>query len=117
MKPLKQMSRKTVIAISLLVWFVPSLFLLVQLAKNGTTGMQRVLALPIMYGFTLAFLFRVLLQQRWFYWVFAVILSLAMPVMLVVFMLRAPRWRPAVLVVGLMLSCALTAAAYCLLLA
>jgi len=117
MPPLKNMSRKAVVAISLLAWFLPSLFLLFQLAKNGTTGTQRMLALPIMYGLTLEMWFRALLQHHWFSWTFIVIISLGLPVMLVVLMLRASRWRTLVLVVGLILSCALTAAAYCLLLA
>jgi hypothetical protein len=117
MPPLKNMSRKAVVAIALLTWFVPSLFLLFQLAKNGTTGSQRVLVLPVIYGLTLAMWFRFLLQQHWFYWTFAVIISLGPPVMLVVLMLRTSRHRPVVLIVGLILSCALTAAAYCLLLA
>ena len=117
MPPLKNMSRKAVVAISLLAWFVPSLFLLFQLAKNGTTGIQRMFYLPMMYGFTLAMWFRALLQQHWFYWAFTVIVSLGLPVMLVVLMLRTSRWRPVVLIGGLILSCALTAAAYCLLIA
>jgi hypothetical protein len=103
--------------ISLFTWFAPSLFLLFQLAKNGTAGVQRVLILPVMYGFTLAMWFRALLQQHWFYWAFAVIISLGLPVMLVILVLRTSRWRPVVLIGGLILSCALTAAAYCLLLA
>jgi len=117
MQPLKNMSRKAVITISLLTWFVPSLFLLFQLAKNGTTGIQRILFLPIMYGFTLAMWFRTLLQHHWFYWTFAVLISLGLPVMLEVLMLRTSLWRPVILIVGLILSCALTAAAYCLLIA
>ena len=117
MPPLKNMSGKAVIAISLLAWFVPSLFLLFQLARNGTTGIQRVLFLPLMYGFTLATWFRALLQQHWFHWTFAVIVSLGLPAMLVFLMLRTSRWRPAVLIGGVILSCALTAAAYCLLIA
>ncbi len=71
----------------------------------------------MMYGFTLAMWFRALLQQHWFYWAFTVIVSLGLPVMLVVLMLRTSRWRPVVLIGGLILSCALTAAAYCLLIA
>lgn len=111
------MSRKMVVAISLLAWFVPSLFLLFQLAKNGTTVVQRVVVLPVMYGFTLAMWFRTMLQHHWFYWTFAVIISVGMPVMLVFFVLHTSRRRPVVLIGGLILSCALTAAAYCLLIA
>jgi hypothetical protein len=116
MTPLKNMSRKTVVAISLLTWFVPSLFLLFQLAKNGTTGVQKVIVLPMMYGFTLTMWFRALLQDKhWFFWTLSVIISLGLPTALVVLALRTSRWRPVVLVAGLIISCALTAAAYCLL--
>jgi hypothetical protein len=119
MKPLKNMSRKTIAAISLLVWFAPSFFLLSQLAKNGGTPLKNVEILPMMYGFTLLqwlrWLFQVLFEQRWFHWTLAVIISVGLPVALVVLMLRTSRRRPVVLVAGLTVSCALTAAAYCLL--
>jgi|ERR1035437_2826902 hypothetical protein len=115
MPPLKNMSRKAVVAISLLAWFVPSLFLLFQMAKNGVAALKNVEFLPMMYGFTLTMWFRALLQQHWFYWTLAVIISLGLPATLVILMLRTSRWRPVVLIVGLILSCALTAAAYCLL--
>ena len=115
--PLKNLSRKTVVAVSLVAWFVPSLFLLFQMAKNGGTALKNLEFLPMMYGFTLAMWFRVLLQQHWFQWTFVVIVSVGLPVLLVVLMLRTSRWRPLVLVVGLILSCALTAATYCMLLA
>jgi hypothetical protein len=119
MPPLKNMSRKAAVATALLVWFVPSLFLLFQLAKNGVTAVQTITALPVMYGYTLTVWFRILLQDRhhWFFWTFSVIVSLGLPATLVVLMLRTSRWRPVVLIVGLILSCALTAAAYCLLIA
>lgn len=116
MPPLKNMSRKAVVAISLLAWFVPSLFLLFQMGKNGGTFLKNVEFLPMMYGFTLAMWFRALLQQQhWFYWAFAVIISLGLPATLVILVLRTSRWRPVVLIVGLIVSCALTIAAYCLL--
>ena len=116
MPPLKNLSRKSVIAISLLIWFGPSLFLLLQLAKNGTNVIQRVLILPVMYGFTLTLWLRALLQDRhWFFWIFSVIMSLGLPAMLVFLMLRCSRGRLPILLVGLILSCALTTAAYWLL--
>ena len=119
MPALKSMSQKALIAVSLLVWFVPSCFLLFQLAKNGTTVTQSVLCLPTMYGFTVAVWLRwvckVLFEQQWFRWAFAAIISISLPTALVLLVLRAPRWRPMLLVIGLLGSCALTAAAYCLL--
>lgn len=39
-------------------------------------------------------------QQQWFHWALAVGVSLGLPVMLVMLMLRAPRWRAVVLVGG-----------------
>jgi hypothetical protein len=115
--PLRNASRKAIVAVSLPVWFVPSCFLLHPLAKNGTTAMQRLWILPTIYGFTATMWLRALLERRWFHWTLAVILSLALPVGLVILMVRTPRWRPVILVVGFIISCALTAAAYCLLLA
>lgn len=119
MKPLQTMSRSTIAAIAVAVWFAPSCLLLSQLAKNGGTPLKNLEFLPTLYGFTLLqwlrWLFQVLFEQRWLHWTLAVIISVGLPVALVVLMLRAPRRRPVILAVGFLLSCALTAAAYCLL--
>ena len=116
MPPLKNLSRKAIVATALMVWFGPSLFLLMQLSKNGTPALQRVLVLPLMYGFTMTMWLRALLQDRhWFFWVVSVVFALGLPAMLVGLMLRSSRWRPAILTAGLIFSVALTVAAYWLL--
>ena len=117
MRPLKDMPRARVALISLLVWFVPSCFLLLQLARNGASVIQRMLFLPLMYGFAASMWLRVMLQHRWFMWTLAAIISIGLPLTLVGLMFRIPRWRLWILIAGLTVSCALTAAAYCLLLA
>src|SRR5450759_3637156 len=114
MPRLKNMSRGAVVAISLPLWFAPSCLLLFQMAKNGGTALKNVEFLPMMYGFTLAQWLRFLFQQHWFLLTLAVIISVGLPIALVALTLRTSRWRPVVLVAGLIISCALTAAAYCL---
>lgn len=115
MPPLKNLSRKAVVTISLLVWFAPSGMLLFQMSKNGGTALKNAEYLPLMYGITLAQWLRLLFQQQWFFLLLSVIISIGLPVALVVLMLRTSRWRPVVLAAGLIISCALTVAAYCLL--
>ncbi len=116
--PLRNWSRKAIIAITLLAWFGPALFLLPQLLKNGVSGMQAFLICPLMCGFTTGLWFQALDHVHWagwFNWMAAVAFSLAYPAGFVILMLRADRRRPLVLADGLPFASALTTTAYWLL--
>src|SRR4051794_27957627 len=115
MLPLKQMSRKSIVLISSLVWFVPSCFLLFQLDTKGMSGLTRsVLLLPLLYGWTMAAYLRVLFQQHWFLNVSGILVSIALPLGFVLLMLRLPAWRKVILIGGLVLFCMLAVAAHLL---
>lgn len=115
MHSLKDMSRARIAIISVLVWFAPSCFLLFQLIGDRADAIKGILYLPLMYGFTASMWLRVLLQQRWFAWIFAALISIGFPLALVVLMFRSAHWRAWILIAGLIISCLFTAAAYCLL--
>ncbi len=118
MNPLRNRSRKTIVAITLLAWFGPALFLLPQLLKNGVSGRQSVLICPLMYGFTTSMCCQALDRVHWagwFNWTAMAVFSLAYPVGFVLLMLRADRRRPLVLAGGLLLASALATLAYWLL--
>ena len=117
MRPLKELSGKVIVIISLLVWFLTSSFLLVQFGRNSVGHLQALLLLPAIYGFTILAWFKALLDHRWSHWPTVIIISVALPFCLVMLMLRHPRWRPLILAFGLIIACVLTAAAYLLLLA
>lgn len=68
MNLLRNRSRQAIVAITLLAWFGPALFLLPQLLKNGVPARQAILFCPLMYGFTTGMWFQALLRVHWAGW-------------------------------------------------
>ena len=108
----KTMSRKATVTISLLVWFMPSCFLLPQIGRNGILGAERGFFLPVINGFPLAWLLAASLHANWLMWPLMVSISIALPAALVILMLRTAHRRPAVLAIGFIVSCVLSTVAY-----
>ena len=118
MNMLHNRSRKAIVAITLLAWFGPALFLLPQLLKNGVSGRQAVLICPLMYGFTTSMWFQAVDRGHWagwLNWTATAVCSLAYPAGFVILMLRADRRRPAILAGGLLIAIGLATMAYWLL--
>ena len=115
MPSLKNMSRLQIVYISLLAWFLPSCFLLVQLHAKGMRPGQSLMMLPLLYGALPGAWLGNLFDQEWIKGATSVIFAIALPAGFVLLMLRMPKWRGVILAVGLILFCALTAAAYSML--
>jgi len=115
MPSLKDMSRQQIVYISLLGWFLPSCFLLVQLHTNGLPPGKSIMLLPLMYGAVPGSFLGNIFHQDWIKGATSVLFAIALPAGFVFLMLRVPKWRGVILVTGLILFCALTAAAYSML--
>jgi hypothetical protein len=114
MTPLKNMSRKAIVAFGLIAWFGPSCLLIPQLVKNYVPSTTIVSLLPIIHGYALEWLFARTYDR--FSWTWAVTMSIILPIILVLVLLFTSR-RRAVISCGSVTSFALTAAGYCLLIA
>ncbi len=115
MTSLKNMSRLQIVYISLLAWFLPSCFLLVKLHANGMSPVQSLMMLPLLYGATPGALLGAIFHQDWIKDGTCVLFAILLPAAFVILMLRFPNKRGVTLTAGLILFCALTAAAYLML--
>ena len=76
------------------------------------TLLQKFIFFPMMNGFPLAWSIAASLHTHWLIYPFIVLISIALPAALVIVMLHASPWRPAILTVGFMVSCVLSTMAY-----
>ena len=109
---MRSSSRRVTLTTALVVWFAPPLLLLHQLVSNGVHLQQALGLLPLMNGWALVRFFAI--KSPWSPEV--LLLSAIIPGVLVVGLVLSS-YRKTLLITGTAVSCALTACAYCLLIA